>query len=826
MGGSPATSSADCPGIHTQFGWPLRAPLPSSASSSAGFSGAAEGGEPQHSAVTGRGRVRGANGQAQPLEVTATLTELVHGLASTIECLKRENTALAASVLRGQHELGGTTYGDAGSAAVAADASTFAETGAPPPAATTKAKGKDKTSATKDRGKGKEKEKEKGGKGKGKGKLVKEKERVLDKRDFNDIKDKKNKPKNPFCNACRRLVMDRVNVFLVFHPHPGTNVSTNMLFATTVRNQYQKDRYKSRKMSVEYCMCCRTAELQPRLAIDRFDALWHNDAIQLRLATQWYKEVRRIDIDLKKQSEKLQACAGLAAGHPQIKEIIKTMRGLEVARSSLKPIQKASARITEKSDGPQFYAEGIKKVLAACEEATRTTPIPASILKRVQAAVVNYPLVISPQLEGASKELLAISPFAVPCDVPADWKAARKCRNGNSKTSAGKRGGVGNKKAAGLVEDVHMGTHTSAAAAAAGAAQIGLADGAGGAAAGDSPGEALLIPTQFSLRFTHVGSEEASLAEPSHRSMVEVGVEAGFADMVQASGTSDVYIDDGLQIVKMDPGSIVVVVVQHLVQPIPTGDAAGAEKVAPDAAVARLQAALRAMPQELLQAVYPDLTLDPTATCVQQLTSAELAALAEVSDAGGLSFVSAQNASLRGELLTLLKPLMLQRTRWLAANRKLLLEGGDLPWESLYDNASSSSRFAAAVDGGAVEWYVDEEEPSEEDGCFCDAERASLWALNPPFSPPSSVSHLPGDDTRQMAADDDDGSDCQEIHQIVASGEVEDEKGTTALLSNTAALLQKQGVSSGMSLMVENRYMSDSERDALAAAAEEETLAL
>ena len=27
--------------------------------------------------------------------------------------------------------------------------------------------------------------------------------------------------KTPFCNACRRLVMDRVAVFLVFHPHPA-----------------------------------------------------------------------------------------------------------------------------------------------------------------------------------------------------------------------------------------------------------------------------------------------------------------------------------------------------------------------------------------------------------------------------------------------------------------------------------------------------------------------------------------------------------------------------------------------------------------------------
>jgi len=835
----PATTSAHSSGIPNQFGWPATSSASCVTGAGAGAGAGADAG--------------GGSRQAQPLEVTSTLAEMVHGLASEIEGLKRENTMLHASVLRNQSELVSAGFD------VSAGYGTAAATPPPPIISTTlKAKGKEKASATKDRGKGKEKEKspkekEKGGKGKGK--LVKEKERVRDMRDFNDIKDKKNKPKKPFCNACRRLVMDRVNVFLVFHPHPGTNASTNKLFETTVRNQYQKDRYKSRKMSVEYCMCCRTPELEPRLAIDRFDALWHTDAIQLRLATQWYKEVRRIDIELGKQSEKLQACAGLAAGHAQVKEIIKTMRGLEAARSSLKPIQKASARITEKTDGPQFYAEGIKKVLVACAEATRTAPIPASILKRLQTAVVNYPLVLCPQLDGASKELLAISPFAVPCDMPADWKAALKCRNGNSKTtskaSAAKRGGGGSKKAAagpavganvgeGTIKiepvDATMSTGGGGGGAAGAAGAAGGGGGGGGGAAADSPGEALLIPTQFNLRFTHVGSEIASLAAPSHQSMVEVGVEAGFADMVQASGAPELYIEDGLQIVKMEPGSIVVVVVQHLVQPIPTTDSAGAEKVAPDTAVARLQAALRAMPQELLQAVYPNLTLDPTATCVQQLTSAELAALVEVPDAGGLSFVSAQNATLRGELLTLLKPLMVQRTRWLAANRKLQLKGGELPWEPLYDNASYNSLIAAAVAGGGVgaaEWYVDEEEPSEEDGYFCDAEEASLWVFqslppNPSSSPPSPPSSpSSGEDSDEVS--DGSDSDGEEVQKIVASGEVEEDmKGTTALLSDTAALLEKHGVpggSSGMAMMVENQYITDAERAALAAA-EDESLAL
>lgn len=371
MGG--AATGADSGG-----GPPFRWPLAASSSDGAGAgAGAAVDGSLCSAMATAAGGGGGGQGQVQPLvEITQDITDTVHFLARDIEILKRENMLLAASVVRNQVEE------DAGYSTVESSAAGLTSAAS----ATSNAQAKKPKAAAKDRGK----EKEKDRRGKGKSKFMKETERVRDMRNFDDIKDKKNKPKKPFCNACRRLVMDRVNVFLVFHPHPGTNASTNKLFETTVRNQYQKDRYKSRKMSVEYCMCCRTPELAPRLAIDRFGALWHNDAIQLRLATQWYKEVRRIDIDLCKQFEKLQACAGLAAGHSQVREIIKAMRGLEQQRSSLKPIQKASARITEKSDGPQFYAEGIKQMLAACAESARTAPISASILKQLRSAGTQW----------------------------------------------------------------------------------------------------------------------------------------------------------------------------------------------------------------------------------------------------------------------------------------------------------------------------------------------------------------------------------------------------------------------------------------------------
>ena len=59
--------------------------------------------------------------------------------------------------------------------------------------------------------------------------------------------------KTPFCNACRRLVMDRVVMFLLFNPHPSLHMSLSQKFANKVREQYAKDRYKTRKLSNEFC---------------------------------------------------------------------------------------------------------------------------------------------------------------------------------------------------------------------------------------------------------------------------------------------------------------------------------------------------------------------------------------------------------------------------------------------------------------------------------------------------------------------------------------------------------------------------------------------
>lgn len=44
-------------------------------------------------------------------------------------------------------------------------------------------------------------------------------------------------PKRPFCNACRRLLMDRMTMFLLYHPHPALSPNVSSLFASIVRSQ-------------------------------------------------------------------------------------------------------------------------------------------------------------------------------------------------------------------------------------------------------------------------------------------------------------------------------------------------------------------------------------------------------------------------------------------------------------------------------------------------------------------------------------------------------------------------------------------------------------
>eukprot|EP00729_Bicosta_minor_P031372 gene31372-27609_t len=146
-------------------------------------------------------------------------------------------------------------------------------------------------------------------------------------------------------------------------------------------------------MSAEYCMCCREPDLRPRSAIDRFAALWHNEIIQKRLSTDWYKDVRKIDMGLSLAAGRIRQHGGAVIGKQSssaggkaeqqlqqqqpagvrpaldLKAAYADIETLANARSALKPIQKAAARVTQINGSPTFYVDGIISSLAECVQA-------------------------------------------------------------------------------------------------------------------------------------------------------------------------------------------------------------------------------------------------------------------------------------------------------------------------------------------------------------------------------------------------------------------------------------------------------------------------
>ena len=133
-------------------------------------------------------------------------------------------------------------------------------------------------------------------------------------------------------------------------------------------------------------MCCREPDLRPRTAIDRFAALWHNQVIQKRLATDWYKDVRKIDMGLSLAAGRIRqdallalrgriagaSASGVAGDGKQpldLKSAYADIQTLANARSDLKPIQKAAARVTKTPGSPRFYVDGIIRSLTDCMDA-------------------------------------------------------------------------------------------------------------------------------------------------------------------------------------------------------------------------------------------------------------------------------------------------------------------------------------------------------------------------------------------------------------------------------------------------------------------------
>lgn len=190
--------------------------------------------------------------------------------------------------------------------------------------------------------------------------------------------------------------MDRVTMFLVFYPHPAIHPEVHQLFAETVRSQYKTERYRSRKMSVEWCANCRDPDSrEPRSSIDRFNMLWQNDVIQNRLVTDWYKDVRQIDAALHSAAAQLSSAMCFGSGGMAAVTVMATMEEiarLVESRAATKSIQKSTARTTSKQAlGAQaFYIANIQEKLQLAQEAASEKSSMSTAITKLVDAVINF----------------------------------------------------------------------------------------------------------------------------------------------------------------------------------------------------------------------------------------------------------------------------------------------------------------------------------------------------------------------------------------------------------------------------------------------------
>jgi hypothetical protein len=385
----------------------------------------------------------------------------------------------------------------------------------------------------------------------------------------------------------------------------------------------------------------------------RFSLLWDNDTIQKRLQTEWYKDVKQIDADLYHATTRLSATvAAGAAGLSGVSAILEEISRLAQRRQETKSIQKSADRITNRGPGaPRFYSEVIVERLQEVQRLVATDQPLQDGVDALINAVVNF------------------DTTSAPSDVTATTAHAAATNGTNAGRGSGRVATSDGVAAALPAASAGPGPgtaqpHQSSASSFALAPPVsGFAATASGS---NAAGGALLLPTQFSMRFTHVGNEAATVANPTHTGVVAARLEAGFAGAIASAGITAVHAAEGdLQIVRMIEGSVIVTFVAHLVQRGEGG------VLHPSDVVSRVQAGLRQMSPAVLATHFPGLRLDREFTRAQELTSAQLAELIpRAPTADGLSGFAAENATLRAELGALIPSLRTDRDRLYTQNRK------------------------------------------------------------------------------------------------------------------------------------------------------------
>eukprot|EP00039_Didymoeca_costata_P031069 m.32975 g.32975 ORF g.32975 m.32975 type:complete len:656 (-) comp8473_c0_seq1:232-2199(-) len=467
----------------------------------------------------------------------------------------------------------------------------------------------------------------------------------------------KKKEKTPFCNPCRRMVMDRLIIFLLHHPHPAVHPGAHNLFESVTRAQYQKERYKKRKMSEEWCKHCRDENFCPRNALDRFNLLWSDPIIQSRAAQDWYKEVRKIDASLRELA--LQLTSRLA-DPPAIFEHISC---LAQSRTELKPIQKTRSRV--KGARPPPYTDTI---LSAVREGSA---------EQVYRAVINYETNLpEPMIRTMSEEVREIiGQIGAAPSAPEEM---------NVNSDALPR--LPSEPVAPVLSDsVYRLNSDSIARMISDTIPRGLSDTTRRGLSDTIP----RLPTdpmlgdldfnglfEFDLRFEEVLNKPATIQDVNQKKYVENIVDCNFPECMEQLGNVAL---ENINVLGMTEGSIII----RFVAKISSSDNSHAN------VAHRLQSVLRSLSADQIDKYFPGCKLDLEFSKVRQMSAKEISAYKESAPSDALlESLLQENEGIRGEIMKILAPLKRKRDLLAEENRKYARHAESEEDESDFDGFS------------------------------------------------------------------------------------------------------------------------------------------
>ena len=402
--------------------------------------------------------------------------------------------------------------------------------------------------------------------------------------------------------------------------------------------------------------------------------MWEDESVQNRVATDWYKEVRRVDESL------IAIVEGLQQGDEMVnRATLDKLKLLAQNRRDLKPIQKAQERFGKGNAGgpaPFFYADA---VLRAVEIGIQ------SGAKATYDGIIEA--VLGLRQDDQKPSVQSLEAVGAAPAFPRQMKPTHDLSNFID------------------VDQLLFSYGASQGGSTPFRALVGASsDAAIPVGAGVGAREFPSIPAQFQLRFTDVDGQPAHVHNAAQKSLVQIGTEVAFPSLLEASGVDDLFTEGAIDFVGFEEGSIIVTFVVNMVQ--------SKTSIPPAELFVRVQQSLRAMTPETLQALMPGLTLDAEFTRVKQLTPAELAGLVrQERPADSLFAVATENVSLRSALIRMARPLREQRNQLVAENRKHRRVLRQLDLSSACTGVESDEEFNGYSDAEDADFWVTPTQP-------------------------------------------------------------------------------------------------------------------